>query len=500
MVPLIKEILIGSGIALLIFGAYMGFDITPFILLGAFAFMLRFLTDGRQTGRRFEVLGDSSENEVVSRITFNDVGGQEVAKREFREALDFVKERDKVKELGIRPLKGILLTGPPGTGKTLMAKAAASYTDSIFLAASGSQFVEMYAGVGAQRIRTLFSRARNLAQKYNKNSAIIFIDEIEVLGGKRGKHSSHLEYDQTLNQLLVEMDGLQSDDELSVLVVGATNRADLLDDALLRPGRFDRVVKVDLPDREGRRHILQIHLKGKPIAPTIDLDELAKETFGFSGAHLESLVNEAAILAMRRRKALIDQEDFREGIEKVMMGEKLDRRPTEEELARIAYHEMGHALISEYVQPNSVAAVTVTSRGQALGYTRQAPPEEKYLYTEGEILGQIAICLGGAVAEEIIFGSRSTGAAGDFEQAVHFAKRLIFAGLSHLGIVSPQDLPGEELHKAVGKILQETEKSVYDALIGQKPLLQEAAELLIKKERIDGQQLRDLLVNNEMSA
>ena len=229
-------------------------------------------------------------------VTFDDIGDRTWPNGSL-EALEFVNNREKCLKLGIRPLKGILLVGPPGTGKTLLAKAAASYTDSAFVATSGSSFVEMYAGVGAQRIRKVFSMGRQAAREQGKGSAIIFIDEIEVIGGKRGRHSSHLEYDQTLNQLLVEMDGINATNDVRVLVVGATNRADLLDPALIRPGRFDRVVRVDLPNKEGRLHILRIHARNKPLEAEVDLGKIAGETFGFSGAHLESLMNEAAIHA-----------------------------------------------------------------------------------------------------------------------------------------------------------------------------------------------------------
>src|SRR5690606_32290083 len=274
---------------------------------------------------------------------------------------------EHTRKLGIRPLKGILLAGPPGTGKTLLAKAAANYADAAFLAVSGSEFVEVYAGVGAQRVRRLFKQAKAAAVKEGKSCAVIFIDEIEVLGGRRGKHTSHLEYDQTLNELLVQMDGMMSDEGgVRVLVMAATNRPDLLDPALLRPGRFDRTVQVDMPDREGRFHILKIHTRRRPLADDVDLDLLAREMYNFSGAQIESVVNEAAIHAMRAGRDEIRLEDFKEAIEKVMMGERLDRKPRSEELERIAHHEAGHALISELVRPGSVSSITITSRGKAL--------------------------------------------------------------------------------------------------------------------------------------
>ncbi|HEY8418730.1 MAG TPA: AAA family ATPase [Limnochordales bacterium] len=484
-----KEVLIGAGAALLAFLGISGLDVTPFIFFIVILAALWFLLEGR-TGRRFEVVGGAESGGGPPPVTFADVGGQEVPKRELMEALEFVREAERVAHLGIRPLKGILLAGPPGTGKTLMAKAAAHYTDSVFLAASGSQFVEMYAGVGAQRVRQLFRQARELARRQGKRSAMVFIDEIEVLGGRRGQHGSHLEYDQTLNQLLVEMDGLTPDDPVRVLVIGATNRPDLLDPALLRPGRFDRIVYVDLPDREGRLHILKIHARGKPLADDVDLEAVARDTYGFSGAHLENLLNEAAILALRAGKDRIGAAEIRDAIDKVMMGEKLDRKPRREELERVACHEMGHALVAELVRPGAVAQVTVTPRGRALGYMRQTPADDQYLYTREELLGQIAVTLGGAVAEELIFGSRSTGSAGDFEQAVQLAERMVLAGLSRLGIVHKDRLPSNVLHDEIQAIVREQEERVRAWLAARQELLVELARRLLVDEKVPGDELR----------
>ena len=259
------EYLIGIALASIVFLVWRGVDLTPALLIGGALLVLYFLSQGR-LGRNFETLGNQPTTRIDSRVEFDDIGGQEVAKRELLEALDFVCDAEKVSCLGIRPLKGILLTGPPGTGKTMLAKAASSYTGSVFVSASGSEFIEMYAGVGAQRVRQLFNKGRQLAVKAGKKSAVVFIDEIEVIAGKRGSHSSHLEYDQTLNQLLVEMDGIKPNEAVKIVVIAATNRADLLDGAILRPGRFDRQVKVDLPDKEGRIHILNIHAKGETFS------------------------------------------------------------------------------------------------------------------------------------------------------------------------------------------------------------------------------------------
>ena len=299
----LKEIILGIALALLVFLAFRGFDITPVVFVAAMLFILKFTMDSRSQGSRFEIIDRrQTVGTSIPKVDFADIGGQETAKREFMEALDFIRMDKEVRNLGIRPLKGILLVGPPGTGKTLMAKAAASYTNSVFIAASGSQFVEMYAGVGAKRVRQLFKKAYTEAEKAGKQTAIIFVDEIDVLGAKRGKNVSHMEYDQTLNELLTQIDGITVNEQVRLLVVGATNRVDLLDPALLRPGRFDRVVSVELPDKDGRLQILRIHAKGKPLAEEVDLEKVAQSTFGFSGAHLESIMNEAAIHALRQKQ------------------------------------------------------------------------------------------------------------------------------------------------------------------------------------------------------
>jgi cell division protease FtsH len=483
---------IGIGLGSLVFLFWIGVDLTPLILLAGAVLVLYLITQGK-LGRNVPIAGNQTIARVDTGVRFDDIGGQEVAKRELLEALDFVRDQAKIKELGIRPLKGILLTGPPGTGKTLLAKAAANYTDSVFVSASGSEFVEMYAGVGASRVRQLFNKARHLAKKIEKYSAIVFIDEIEVIAGKRGGHTSHLEYDQTLNQLLVEMDGIKPDQETKIVVIGATNRADLLDTAITRPGRFDRQVKVDLPDREGRIHILNIHSKGKPLAREVNLEEVAKDTFGFSGAHLESLINEAAIMAYRNSRMEIQMEDIREAIDKVIMGEKLERRPNREELKRVAFHETGHALISELLRPESVATLTVVPRGKALGFMRQAQVQEQYLYTKEYLLDQVAICLGGAVAEELIHGNWSTGAANDFEQATSITKQLIVNGLSRLGIIQ-EDLAGKErIHEVMTEILDEQKERVRGILKDHSAALDSITGVLLQQEKISGTWFREQL-------
>lgn len=492
-----KEIAVGLGLAAVIFLFTQGVNVLPVVVMAALIYLLFRTTGLPGLERRFVSLGGKSSS--LPQVTFDDIGGQAAAKKELLEALDFVANQDAVKHLGIRPLKGILLTGPPGTGKTLLAKAAANYTNSVFLAASGSEFIEVYAGVGAQRVRELFRRAREQAKREGKKSAIIFIDEIEVMGGKRGKHHSHMEYDQTLNQLLVEMDGLSVDDETRVLVVGATNRGDLLDDALLRPGRFDRVVRVELPDKDGRRQILALHTRNKPLAADVDLDQIAKETFGFSGAHLESLANEAAILAMRAGEAEISQRHFIEAIDKVIMGEKLDRRPGKDERYRIAVHESGHALLGELLRPGSVSSVTVASRGMALGFVRQSPGDDIYLYTKDYLEDEICRCLAGSVAEQLVLGGRSTGAAGDFQQAMSLAWRLVAGGMSRLGVVGEDTLPEGLRHKVLSEIMLEQEKRATELLRERLPLLRALASRLMEKESMTGDELRNLMASLDLA-
>ena len=314
-----KEILIGTIPVLVIFLAYIGVNIVPLLFVGFIGTMMLLML--RQRGG----IGAAAEKKmkravVTSKISFDEIGGQDRAKQEIIEAMDFLIKHEEIKKMGIRPLKGILLTGPPGTGKTLLAKAAAHYTDSVFIAASGSEFVEMYVGVGAGRIRDLFKDARSRAHKEGKESAIVFIDEIDVIGGKRDG-GQHKEYDQTLNQLLTEMDGIHTGESPRIMVIAATNRKEILDPALLRPGRFDRHIQVDLPDKKGRRHILSIHAANKPLADDVDLDKIAEETYRFSGAMLESVMNEGAIYAMRDGSERIEQKHLALAIDKVMLGE-----------------------------------------------------------------------------------------------------------------------------------------------------------------------------------
>ena len=493
---MIKEVVLGSCLGISIFLILIGYNIFPvFLMLGIGVLCYFTMTQRGLMGTTHAKRYCSPQN-----ISFADVGGQEPAKNEVKEALEFIVKADIISKMGIRPLKGVLLTGPPGTGKTLLAKASATYTEAVFIATSGSEFIEMYAGVGAQRVRSLFKRARETAQKEKKNNAIVFIDEIEVVAGKRGASgSSHMEYDQTLNQLLVEMDGMRNDDNVRVLVIGATNREDMLDPALLRPGRFDRQIKVDLPDKTGRLEILKIHVKNKPLGEDVNLEEIARETFGFSGAHLESATNEAAILALRENSPTLSQAHFREAVDKVMLGEKLNTKPTAEEIYRIAVHESGHALVSEILVPDSVSHVTITSRGNALGYTRHNPIDDPYLYTKEYLENQIQILLAGSVAEQVLLGNKSTGAFNDFKEAVKVTKQIMVSGLSSLGVVSLEDLEKNVLHETTSEIIEGEETKVLAMLEENYEVLKHMVDLLQKNESLFAEEIKELILEREVA-
>jgi cell division protease FtsH len=354
-------------------------------------------------------------------ITFADVAGVEEAKQELTEIVEFLKYPEKFVALGARIPKGVLLVGPPGTGKTLLSKAVAGEAGVPFFSISGSEFVEMFVGVGASRVRDLFDQAK-------KNSpCIVFVDEIDAVGRQRGAGlgGGHDEREQTLNQLLVEMDGF--DTNTHVIVIAATNRPDVLDPALLRPGRFDRHVTLDRPDIKGRRAILDVHARNKPLDSTVDLDVLARQTPGFSGADLANLINEAAILAARANKKTIGMEELEEAIARVIAGpERKSRRISDHEKEVIAYHETGHALVMKALpHTNPVHKVSIISRGMALGWTLSLPEEDKYLISRDELMDEIAGIMGGRVAEEIVFGDITSGAENDIQKATQMARRMV---------------------------------------------------------------------------
>ena len=394
----------------------------PWIFLAGFMFFM--FSQVRSNGNQIMQFGKSKAKELDEespKITFNDVAGAEEAKEELEEIKEFLKSPEKFNKLGAKIPKGVLLVGPPGTGKTLLAKAVAGESKVPFFSISGSDFVEMFVGVGASRVRDLFKKAKD------SSPAIIFIDEIDAVGRMRGAGlgGGHDEREQTLNQLLVEMDGFEANQ--GVILMAATNRPDVLDPALLRPGRFDRQIIVDRPDLKGRTQILKVHSKEKPIAKNVDLETIAKQTPGFTGADLANLLNEAALLAARKSKKTISKLDIENSIDRVLAGpEKKSQILTKEEKLIIAYHETGHALVG-WALPNAdpIHKVTIIPRGRALGYTQALPDSEKYLTSKAELKDRLAMLMGGRVAEELIFADPTTGASNDIEKATEIARRMV---------------------------------------------------------------------------
>ncbi len=394
----------------------------PFILLAVlFIFLMR---QAQGTNNQALSFGKSRARMFTGEkptVTFDDVAGVDEAKQELAEVVEFLKEPQKFISLGARIPKGVVLMGPPGTGKTLLAKAVSGEAGVPFFSISGSEFVEMFVGVGAARVRDLFDQAKR------NSPCIIFVDEIDAVGRHRGAGlgGSHDEREQTLNQILVEMDGFGTD--TNIIVIAATNRPDILDPALLRPGRFDRRVVLDRPDIKGRKAILEVHIRGKPLAKDVDLEVLARQTPGFVGADIESLVNEAAILAARRNKKAIGMEEFEEAIERVIAGpERKSRLISEEEKKVLAYHEAGHALVQAKL-PNCdpIHKVSIVARGLSLGYTLSLPDQDRYLYTQDKFEDEVAGLLAGRAAEEMVFGEKWTGAHDDLESATKLARRMV---------------------------------------------------------------------------
>jgi len=405
------------------FGVFL-FSFLPYLLIfGLLIFMLRQMQQG---GNRAFAFGKSKAKLLAGdtpKVTFADVAGADEAKQELEEIIDFLKDPQKFQRLGGRLPKGALLVGPPGTGKTLLAKAVAGEAGRPFFSMSGSDFVEMFVGVGASRVRDLFEQGKAHAP------CIIFIDEIDAVGRHRGAGlgGGHDEREQTLNQLLVEMDGFESND--GVILLAATNRPDILDPALLRPGRFDRQIVVDMPDVKGREQILRVHTRKIPLAPGVDLERIARGTAGLAGAELANIVNEAALLAARRNKAVVDMRDLEDAKDKVMLGlERRSRVLSDEERRLIAYHEAGHALVSLSVPGSDpLHKVTIIPRGRALGITAYLAEEELHKYTKQSILSRLAMAYGGRVAEELVFGPEkvTTGAAQDIQHATDVARRMV---------------------------------------------------------------------------
>ena len=480
------------------------------ILVGFWIFLMNQMQGG---GSKVMSFGKSKAKRMspdAPKVTYKDVAGADEAVEELHEIKEFLENPKKFQALGARIPKGVLLYGPPGTGKTLLARATAGEAGVPFFSISGSDFVEMFVGVGASRVRDLFEQAKQASP------CIIFIDEIDAVGRHRGAGmgGGHDEREQTLNQLLVEMDGFEQKD--NVILIAATNRPDILDPALLRPGRFDRQIVVDRPDRKGRRDILEVHSKGKPLAKELDLDVLAAQTPGFTGADLANVINESALLAARRGEKTIGQNELEEGIMRVIAGpEKKSRLFSEKERRITAYHEMGHALVGYYLEgTDDVHKISIVSRGQALGYTISLPSEDRYLTTKGTLMSVMAMTLGGRAAEELVFHEVTTGAANDLEKVTHTAKQMIMRfGMSEkLGprvLGRNHDLPflgrdmgaepdysdevAKEIDDEIRRVIQEAHASATAVLRAHMDELHRFAAILIERETIDKDQFERLL-------
>ena len=483
----------------------------PLLLLGVFFFFI--MRQAQGAGNQAFSFGKSRARMFTGdrpTVTFGDVAGNDEAKQELAEVVEFLKEPEKFAALGARIPKGVLLVGPPGTGKTLMAKAVSGEAGVPFFSISGSEFVEMFVGVGASRVRDLFEQAK-------KNSpCIIFVDEIDAVGRHRGAGmgGSHDEREQTLNQILVEMDGFDTD--TNVILIAATNRPDILDPALLRPGRFDRRVTMDAPDFKGRRAILDVHVRGKPLATDVDLDVIAKQTPGFAGADIENLVNEAAILAARRNRRSISMSELQEAIERVIAGpERRSRLISSTEKEIVAYHEAGHAVAMHFL-PNHdpVHKVTIVPRGMAGGYTLSLPDEESYMATREKFRNDLVALLGGRVAEEIKFIDITTGASNDLERVTAMARAMVTQwGMSEkLGPVrygeredlvflgreiserrNYSDKVAQEIDEEIHRLVDEAHQRCHQLLSNHWDKVDLVATTLLEVETIDAQQFAALM-------
>ncbi len=494
----------------------MIFNVLPFLLVVVLFFFL--FQQAQGGGSKVMSFGKSRAKLVTKdmpRVTFKDVAGIDEAVEELMEIKEFLANPAKFQALGARIPKGVLLYGPPGSGKTLLAKAVAGEAGVPFFSISGSDFVEMFVGVGASRVRDLFEQAKANAP------AIIFIDEIDAVGRHRGAGlgGGHDEREQTLNQLLVEMDGF--DTKAGVILIAATNRPDILDPALLRPGRFDRQIVVDRPDLKGRVEILKVHTRDKPLADDVDLEVLARRTPGFTGADLANLVNEAAILAARHGKKKLDMEELEEAIERVVAGpERKTRLISEKEKSIIAYHETGHALVA-HVLPNAdpVHKISIIPRGRALGYTLTLPTEDKYLVTKSELVDELSMLLGGRVAEELVFGEITTGDQDDIEKATKLARKMVCEyGMSEkLGAVTLGQKQSEvflgrdlathqdysdriayQIDQEVRRLVDEAYDRARQILVAHRDKLDLIARTLMEKETLEKEELEALLEGRDL--
>ncbi len=485
--------------------------ILPFVLfIGFWIFLMNQVQGG---GSKVMSFGKSRAKRLSvdsPKITFRDVAGVDEAVEELHEIKEFLENPKKFQALGARIPKGVLLYGPPGTGKTLLARAVAGEAGVPFFSISGSDFVEMFVGVGASRVRDLFEQAKQ------NSPCIIFMDEIDAVGRHRGAGlgGGHDEREQTLNQLLVEMDGFEAKD--NIIMIAATNRPDILDPALLRPGRFDRQITVDRPDRKGRSKILEVHTRGKPLAKEINIDALAGQTPGFTGADLSNLVNEAALLSARSGKKEIGQIELEEGIMRVVAGpEKKTRVMSEKERLITAYHEMGHAIVGNFLEHSDpVHKISIISRGQALGYTISLPAEDKFLTTRAELTDTMAMTLGGRAAEEIVFGEITTGASNDLEKVTATAKQMVmrfgmseklgprvfghdhgqpFLGREFSAEPDYSDEIAREIDDEIRRIVESAHQVAKDILSEHREHLQTISQLLLKRETIEREEFEALL-------
>jgi len=485
--------------------------ILPFVLF--FGFWIFLMNQMQGGGSRVMNFGKSKAKRMsvdAPKITFRDVAGVDEAVQELEEIKEFLENPKKFQALGARIPKGVLLYGPPGTGKTLLARAVAGEAGVPFFSISGSDFVEMFVGVGASRVRDLFEQAKQ------NSPCIIFMDEIDAVGRHRGAGmgGGHDEREQTLNQLLVEMDGFEMKD--NIILIAATNRPDILDPALLRPGRFDRQVVVDRPDRKGRKKILEVHTRGKPLGREIELDTLAGQTPGFTGADLANLINEAALLTARSGKREITMQELEEGIMRVIAGpEKKTRVMSEKERLVTAYHEVGHAIVGQLLEnTDPVHKISIISRGQALGYTISLPTEDKFLTTRAELTDTMAMTLGGRAAEEIVFGEITTGASNDLEKVTETAKQMVmrfgmserlgprvfghdrgqpFLGREFSADPDYSDEIAREIDDEIRRIVESAHQTAKSLLSERREELERISKLLLERETIDAKQFVALL-------